>query len=66
MAHALRIAQDHATTDSGLLTLDLYDDNVFTKYFEQKSNYLNFTDLALQDYGIGMSEELGKLQWTDL
>lgn len=66
VAHALRIAQAKATSDSGLLTLDIYDDNIFTKYFEQKQNYLNFTDLALHDSGIGMSEELTKLQWTDL
>lgn len=66
LAHGLRIAQQMAVGDSGFLTLDLYETGNFNKYFEQKENYLNFTPLALNDFGIGMSEELNKLQWSEL
>ena len=66
IAHGLRIAQKLARNDSGFLTLDLFENGAFNKYFEQKENYLNFSFAALNDYGIGMSEELHKLKWIDL
>lgn len=65
VAHALRIAQDFAQNDSGFLTLDLFEKTDFDKYFEQKSNYLKFSSLTLNDYGIGMSDELNKLKWVE-
>lgn len=64
LAHALRIAQDFAQNDSGFLTLDLYEENDFTKYFEQMQNLLNFSKLALDDFGIGMTDELNRLKWV--
>lgn len=66
VAHGLRIAQKSARSDSGFLTLDLFENNNFQKYFEQKNNYLNFSSLALCDFGIGMSEELAKINWIEL
>lgn len=66
VAHALRIAQSESVNDSGFLTLDLFEDVGFNRYFDQRNNYLNFSALALNDYGIGMSEQLNKLEWTVL
>ncbi|MEK6628380.1 MAG: hypothetical protein AABY53_07120 [Bdellovibrionota bacterium] len=66
LAHGLRLAQQMANNDSGFLTLDLFEAGDFNKYFEQKVNYLNFSQLALNDFGIGMSEELNKLTWREL
>ena len=65
VAHGLRIAQKFATTDSGFLTLDLYE-TPFEKYFDQQENELNFSEIARSDTGIGMSVELEKLVWTCL
>lgn len=66
IAHGLRLAQSFATVDSGFLTLDLYDENGFQKYFSQKDNFLNFSDLALADSGIGMTATLNELEWVPL
>jgi hypothetical protein len=66
LGHALRIAQEVAQSESGLLTLDLYEKTAFHKYFTQKENELNFSELALNDVGIGMTEELNKLVWQEL
>lgn len=66
VAHALRIAQDFAQNDSGFLTLDLFEKTEFDKYFEKNSNYLNFSSMALNDFGVGMSDELNKLKWIAL
>lgn len=65
LAHGLSVAQQRANNDSGFLTLDVFEEDAFNKYFSLKNNYLNFTDLALNDYGIGMTEELKKLNWMD-
>lgn len=65
VAHGLRIAQQCATTDCGFLTLDLYETG-FEKYFVQKDTYLNFSEAARVDSGIGMTAELKKLKWTAL
>jgi o-succinylbenzoate synthase len=66
VAHGLRIAQQLAQNDSGFMTLDLYERTGFNRYFQQEENRLGFSDSALQDYGIGMSEELEKLEWKSL
>jgi hypothetical protein len=66
VAHGLRLAQSHAKKDSGFLTLSVFEDIGFNQYFEQKNNYLNFSDFALNDFGIGMTEELNKLNWIQL
>ena len=68
LAHGLRIAQqDQKRQDQksicGFLTLDLYVDIGFYKYFEQRRNSLNFSTLALQQAGIGMTEVLSTLNW---
>ena len=65
VAHGLRSAQKFATGDSGFLTLDLYE-SAFSKYFVQHENFLNFSDVARHDTGIGMSDELEKLTWNAL
>lgn len=65
VAHGLRTAQKYATTDSGFLTLDLYETG-FEKYFVQQENYLNFSEAARLDSGIGMTAELEKLTWAAL
>lgn len=64
VAHGLRIAQSLTTGDSGFLTLDLYEDIGFNKYFIQEGCFLNFSESALNDTGIGMTDELDKLEWT--
>ena len=66
VAHGLRMAQNFAQNDSGFLTLDLFEKTDFNKYFEQNGSYLNFSSMALNDFGIGMSDELNKLKWVDL
>lgn len=66
IAHGLRIAQQMAQNDSGFLTLDLYEDCGFNKYYNQDGLFLNFSKLAFDDFGIGMTEELNKLNWTTL
>lgn len=66
VAHGLRIAQQMAQNDSGFLTLDLYEDCGFNKYYNQEWLFLNFSKMALNDFGIGMTEELNKLNWTTL
>ena len=65
IAHGLRVAQQKAKHDSGFLTLDLYEENSFYKYFTQEEHLLNFSREALQDYGIGMTEQLQKLNWIE-
>ena len=65
VAHGLRFAQKYAATDSGFLTLDLYETG-FEKYFVQHENNLNFSEAARSDTGIGMTSELEKLNWTPL
>lgn len=66
VAHGLRIAQMVSENICGFSTLDLFEKSSFDKYFEQIGNSLNFTSLALNDFGIGMSGELQKLIWIDL
>lgn len=66
VAHGLRFAQKLAQNDSGFLTLDLFENIGFNKYFSQVDCFLNFSALALNDFGIGMSEELSRLNWLDL
>lgn len=64
LAHGLRIAQAFARNVSGFLILDLFEENNFNKYFEQSDDNLNFSKLARDDFGIGMTEELNKLKWV--
>lgn len=66
VAHGLRLAQQVAQNDSGFLTLDLYEDCGFNKYYNQEALFLNFSKEALNDFGIGMTEELNKLKWLAL
>jgi hypothetical protein len=66
VAHGLKIAQQAAQNDSGFLTLDLYEDCGFNKYYNQEALFLNFSNEALADFGIGMTEELNKLKWLTL
>lgn len=66
VAHGLRIAQQSAVLDCGFLTLDLFENVGFEKYFLQSGNYLNFTDLALMENGIGMTSDLERLNWIEL
>lgn len=66
VAHGLRVAQRVAQNDSGFLTLDLYEDCGFNKYYNQEALFLNFSKEALTDFGIGMTEELNKLKWFTL
>lgn len=66
VAHGLRTAQQMAQNDSGFLTLDLYEDCGFNKYYNQEWLFLNFSKAALNDFGIGMTEELNKLNWITL
>lgn len=63
LAHGLRIAQQYAQNDSGFLTLDLYEESAFNKYYRQTESDLNFSESALNDTGIGMTVELEKLKW---
>ncbi len=66
LAHSLRIAQNFALNASGLLTLDLFEPTAFHQYFLQSDNKLNFSKQALSDSGIGMTDELNKLEWLIL
>lgn len=66
VAHGLRMAQNFAQNDSGFLTLDLFEKTDFDKYFDQNGSYLNFSSTALNDFGIGMCDELNKLKWVEL
>ena len=63
LAHGLRQAQEFAQNTSGFLTLDLYQKTEFNKFFVQIENTLNFSSLALNDFGIGMTKELSELHW---
>lgn len=66
VAHALRLAQDNAENKAGLLTLDLYHETSFNKYFAYKQqSEINFSDIALSEFGIGMTHELLQLSWKD-
>ncbi len=66
IAHALRYAQIFAQRDSGLMTLDLYEPTEFNKYFiDQNRTELNFSSMALNDVGIGMTNELISLKWEE-
>ncbi|MBC7421616.1 MAG: hypothetical protein H7328_12885 [Bdellovibrio sp.] len=65
LAHGLRIAQNFALNPSGFLTLDLFEETAFHKYFVKTENQLNFSVAALKDTGIGMAEELNHLDWLD-
>ncbi len=71
LAHGLRLAQAYLKTQinpkvSGFLTLNLYEDIGFNKYFYQKDNLLNFSQLALDDVGIGMTKKIDSLSWIKL
>lgn len=64
LAHGLSLAQQLSPqTVSGFLTLDLFFETEFHRFFCQQGHLLNFTDEARQDSGIGMTEELEKLNW---
>ncbi|MGZ3724997.1 MAG: hypothetical protein ACXWQQ_04325 [Pseudobdellovibrio sp.] len=63
VAHGLRIAQKLSQNESGFLTLDLFEETVFNKYYRQNENFLNFSKSALNDTGIGMTGELSQLKW---
>lgn len=65
-AHGLRLAQEMAENKSGFLTLDVYEENDFSTYLSVCGNKVNFTDLALNDFGIGMTKALEKLKWAPL
>lgn len=66
VAHALRWAQKFAENKSGLLTLDLYQETSFHKYFiYRQQSEINFSEKALSDFGIGMTYELLQLSWKD-
>ncbi len=66
LAHGLRYAQKMAQNPSGFLTLEIYEPLGFTDYFELNENYINFSAMALQDFGIGMTQTLEKLMWVRL
>jgi hypothetical protein len=63
VAHALRIAQNISKNVSGLLTLDLFKPTAFDSYFSQNEEWLNFSKSNMNEYGIGMTEELNQLNW---
>ncbi|MGZ3692548.1 MAG: hypothetical protein ACXVAX_13650, partial [Pseudobdellovibrio sp.] len=63
VAHGLRITQKLSQNESGFLTLDLFEETVFNKYYRQNENFLNFSKSALNDTGIGMTGELSQLKW---
>jgi hypothetical protein len=66
VAHGLRVAQKFATNASGFLTLNIFETTPFHKYFVTDGPWLGFSELALRDSGIGMSEELQKLNWAGI
>lgn len=67
VAHALRWAQQNAESKSGLLTLELYETTDFHSYFVYRNeSEINFSEKALNDFGIGMTHELLQLNWKDL
>ncbi len=66
LAHGLRIAQQLAVNDSGFLTLDVFEDDGFHRYFEVNKNRIGFTEEARRDHGIGMTDQLNRLEWTAL
>lgn len=66
VAHALRWAQKNADQKSGLLTLDLYQTTEFHSYFIYRSqSEINFHEKALNDFGVGMTDDLLRLSWKD-
>lgn len=64
VAHGLRLAQLHSERTAGFLTLGLYEPTEFNKYFVVNGERINFSALALQDDGIGMTADLNKLHWV--
>lgn len=66
VAHGMRFAQKFAHKTSGFMTLDIYEPNPFNKYFVTEGAWLSFSDYALKDFGIGMTEELNKLNWIQV
>jgi o-succinylbenzoate synthase len=70
LAHGLRIAQQDQKrlghkNICGFLTLGLYVDTGFYKYFAPHGSWLNFSTKALSQSGIGMTETLQTLKWVD-
>lgn len=70
LAHGLRIAQQDQKRLArqnicGFLTLDLYKDIGFYKYFIQENHFLNFSPLSLRQTGLGMTEALRLLPWVE-
>lgn len=63
LAHALRIAQPFATKVFGYATLDVFEDVGFHQYFIKNENEINFSEQALNDFGIGMTTILNELNW---
>src|SRR5207244_902270 len=66
LAHGLRYAQKYAIGLSGFLTLDLYKETDFSPYFKTENNRINFSQIALDDFGIGMTSALNNLSWKIL
>lgn len=66
IAHGLRLAQKHARSVAGFLTLSLYEETPFHRYFVQSENTLAFTEEVLKESGIGMTAELAQLKWSEI
>jgi O-succinylbenzoate synthase len=66
IAHGLRYAQSYAEITSGFLTLNLYQKTEFDRYFKVEKNGLGFSEIALDDHGIGMTSVLNSLSWVPL
>lgn len=49
----------------GFLTLDSYKPTDFHKYFLQEGSKIKPSRSVVEDYGIGMTEELNRLSWSE-
>lgn len=70
LAHGLRIAQQDQKrlghkNICGFLTLGLYADVGFYRYFAPHGSWMNFSTRALSQSGIGMAETLQTLKWVE-
>lgn len=65
-AHGLRYAQMSSHFVCGFSTLNLYSDQGFHQYFRMTDRTINFSESALKDFGIGMTDELNKLKWLSI
>jgi O-succinylbenzoate synthase len=66
VAHGLRLAQRFSLRVAGFLTLQLFEQSGFNRYFEQNGNLLGFSDQALRETGIGMTAEIEAADWMPL